>query len=909
MGKVATYFHALNSGVHDPSALARVDLQRIRLASEQQTNLLCKANGPAFLRPGTEYLTSTHGNTVCRLKEFVFGASDAALMEFTDSAMRVRVNDILITRPAVTSTVTSGDFSSSAGWTLTATSGASSGIALGLLQLQALARGSLASASQTVVVNQVGTEHALRIVVQRGPVVFRCGSTVGGDEYIAETNLETGTHSLAFTPTTATFSIQFKSSLSVIKYVDSCTVEAAGAMVIPAPWAEADLGKVRFAQSADVVFVSADGYQQRKIERRAPRSWSIVLYKADDGPFTAGRTRAVKLVSSAVEGNATLSADGSFFTPDHVGALFKLTHEGQNAQVNLAGNGVYTDPFRVTGVVSTDYNDRDWLYAITGVWSGTLRWYRSFDGKDTGFKQFKKDTTGPNIDITANVSTFNSDVDNNAIIWYRLGFEDGAYTSGTATVSVNYDGGGGAGICRVTDYVNSTSVLVEILTPFKNTTITDNWQEGEWSAAQIWPSAVAFSDGRLWWSGQDRLWGSVSDAFASFDEEVEGDSGPISRSIATGGVNDTQWLLSLQRLIVGTEGAVTTAKSSSLDEPLTPTSITLKDSATTGVASIDPIKVDGRGLFVERAGAALMELVFDGAANDYIATQLSKLTTELFSSGVHAVAVQRRPDTRIWSVMNDGSCVCCVYEPAQEVLAFIPVETDGTFESVAVLPALAQDRVYFSIARSINGSTVRYVEKMALDTEVKPSTLCKVMDAFKVVTNGPASATVSGLTHLIGETVVVWADGAPVETSQGVRAEFVVNGSGVITLPSAKSNIVVGLPYRARYKSARLAYAAEGGTAMLQKKKVDSLGMILTDFCRFGIKYGWKFDDPHRPLYPLPVLTNGSAGAEIVLSDIHDEEPVTFGGQWDTDARVCIEVNSPYCGTFLGLVMSITTNG
>jgi hypothetical protein len=50
------------------------------------------------------------------------------------------------------------------------------------------------------------------------------------------------------------------------------------------------------------------------------------------------------------------------------------------------------------------------------------------------------------------------------------------------------------------------------------------------------------------------------------------------------------------------------------------------------------------------------------------------------------MAVQRRPDTRVWVVMNDGSCVCVVYEPLEEVLAFIPVVTDGTFESVAVLP-------------------------------------------------------------------------------------------------------------------------------------------------------------------------------------------------------------------------------
>jgi hypothetical protein len=101
---------------------------------------------------------------------------------------------------------------------------------------------------------------------------------------------------------------------------------------------------------------------------------------------------------------------------------------------------------------------------------------------------------------------------------------------------------------------------------------------------QIWPSSVTFAEGRLWWSGSDRLWGSVSDGFEDFDDTTEGDSGPISRSIATGGVNDTQWMLGPSRLLIGTEGAVSTVKSSSFDEPLTPTNLSIKDSSSTGAA-------------------------------------------------------------------------------------------------------------------------------------------------------------------------------------------------------------------------------------------------------------------------------------------------------------------------------------
>lgn len=900
----------MNVGVQDRKHLLRVDLERMRLAAEEQTNILALTTGPGFMRPGLEFLTTTASNAVCRLKEFVFSATDAALLEFADMSLRVKVADQTITRPAVTAAVVNGDFSSGTGWTLTATSGATSAVSGGYLNLTAQARGSTAYAAQAVTVNEPGIEHALRISIERGPVTFRCGSTSGADDLIAETTLLTGTHSLAFTPNGAAFHIQFKSSLRPLKRVDSVTVEPAGQMVLPTIWEDDQLPLVRTAQSADVVFVACKGKRQKRIERRGTRSWSIVDYKADDGPFTLSRTRAVKLKASVTEGNGTLTADGPFFTPQHVGALFRLSSSGAQQSFKLAGPGTYTQPFRVTGVKGDDYNDRNWTYSVAGTWAGTLRWERSFDEEDTGYKAFRATGASSDILITTNVASANNgDNDDNAIIYYRLGFNDTSYTSGVAEITFDYDGGGGDGICRVVGFTSDTQVDIEVLQPFKSTEYTDRWQEGEWSDAQIHPSAVVLADGRLWWGGEDREWGSVSDGFDSFDDTIEGDSGPIIRSIATGGVNDVQWMMALQRLLIGTEGTVATMKSSSFDEPLTPTNNSIKETTTTGAAPIDPVKIDGKGLFVERSGTALMELSFDGASGDYIATQLSKLVTDIFQVGVKAMAVQRRPDTRIWVLMEDGGAVCVVYEPLEEVLAFIPVQTDGAFESVAVLPSSKQDRVYFVVRRNVNGSTVRYVEKMALDSDVRPSTLCKVMDAFKSGVNSPASAVINVGPHLQGKSVVVWADGAPIETTQGVPAQFVVDGSGNATLPAPVSSWAAGLPYDARYKSSRLAYGAERGTAILQKKKVDKVGMVMTDFVRCGIRYGSDLDNPVRPMDPLPQQKDGITAQAIVMSDINDEEPFVFPGSWDLDARACIKWQSPYTATILGLVVSVTTNG
>ncbi|MCO5159623.1 MAG: hypothetical protein M9939_00685 [Mesorhizobium sp.] len=908
MASVRTFLHAMNVGVHDSTALTRIDLERMRLAAETQTNFMAKATGPGFMRPGLEYLFTTTG--VSWLKEFVFGATDASNMLFSDEEMRIVVDDALLTRPAVTATVSSGTFAASAGWTLSATDGATATISGGYLNLTAAARGSTATATQTVAINETDTEHAFRIVVERGPVLFRCGSSSGGEQYITETSLKTGIHSLSFTPTGANAYIQFKNDDRMLRRVDSIAIESAGVVSIATPWASDDLPLMRFAQSADVVFVACEGHQPRRIERRAARSWSVVLYGPDDGPFTAERTRKVKLKPSVTEGNGTLTADGNFFNANHVGALFKLFHEGQSTQVVLGAAGQFTDPIRVTGVYqpSTGALDRQWTYEVAGTFVADIWNQRSFDAEDSGYVDYRQSSGGVVLaPITAPTggAVTQVDQDQNAIIYYRLGIKDGGYTSGSATITITYSGGGGDGICRVVGYTSPTQVDIEVLTPFKNTTYTDDWQEGEWSANRTYPSAVCLADGRLWWSGSDKLWGSISDAFEGFDEDLEGDAGPINRSIATGGVNATQWLMSLQRLIAGTEGAVAVAKSSSLDEPITPSNLSIRNSSTTGAAPVNPAMIDTRGLFIERAGRAVMEVVFDGAAGDYVVTQLSKLTTDLFSSGVKSLAVQRRPDTRIWLVMDDGSCVCCLYEPAQEVLAFIPIETDGTFESVSVLPAEEQDRVYFVVARTIGGSTVRYVEKMALDSEVAPDTYCYVMDSFvRPQGVGSPSTTVSVGAHLAGETVVCWADGAPLESAPGVRRTFVVDGSGNITVPSAVTDAVAGLPYRARYKSARLAYGATGGSALLQKKHVSQIGPIMTNFTRFGVKFGADFTTMYAP----PVNVGGVAASEIQTS-IVDEVAFSFGGYWDTDSRVCLEINSPYTATVMGIITDVTTNG
>lgn len=902
--------HALNVGVIDANKLHRVDLERMRLGAETQTNLIPTTVGPAFFRPGFEFLKATKGSARAYLLPFIAGGDDAYVLELTDSFLKVWDPDTAqpISRPTVASSITNGTFASSTGWTLASTSGQSSTIAGNELKLTATAKGGKAIGKQTVATTSGGILHALRILISVGPVVFRCGSTDGDDDLVAETELHTGWHSLAFVPAGSNFYIQFSNTRRMQKKVASVGVEAAGDMQLPTPWVLAKLPLVRIDQSVDVAYCACEGVRRQMIERRGNGaaeglSWSVVDYNPDDGQFLVAPSASITLTPSAIEGNTTLTASEPFFKSTHVGALFRLVHRGQRVTQKLSAAKRYTDPIMISGVNEPDYNERDFTTTITGTWVGTLRTQRSFDGEDIEFHDFRRETGSSTIDITGNAAFTNDDNEDNAIEWVRVGFD--SYTSGEATVDLVYDGGQGEGICRVTAFTDSQHVAVEVLKPFKGTHATADWQEGEWSDAQSQPAAVVFHEGRLFWFGEDRIAGSISDAYDSFDETFEGDAGPIVRAIAIGGRNQARWGLSASTLFVGCDARVAQIMASSLGEIITPDNTGVKRAGQVGVAKIAPafVGVD-RALFVERAGTSIYELSYSAEDAQYLSTEFSKLTTDILASGVEGMAVQIRPDQRIWMPTTDGDCVLCLFEPVHKVAAFVPIAlSEGdVIESVCVVPAEEQDRVFASIRRSVNGSTVRYVERLALDREAMPATLCKCVDSFVTFS---AAQLVTGLTHLVGRTVVAWADGAPVVDDDGVVREFEVDSDGQVLLPDRVDSGVIGLAYQGRYKSARLEYGANGMTTLDRRKSVTKAGFLLADYVRDGIRFGQKFSD----LASMPLMgPNGARATNVVSGVPEDEDAATITGEIKLDARLCFEVNSPNPATIRAIIMGIATS-
>lgn len=890
MARENTALVAFNRGRVSQLALARTDIKRIALSAETMTNWVPRVLGSMSLRAGLGYLGSSKSDNTARYVPFVFSTDDTALVELTALVMRVWISDTVLTRVSVSTAITNGEFLTDvSGWTDDDEAGGTSSWDAGYLRL--VGDGTAAAIrtqSVTVAAADQNVEHALRIVVNRGPVTLRVGSTSGGDDYITETELGTGIHSLAFTPTGSPVYVRFLSRLERIIYVDSCTIEAAGVVELTSPWPAAALDDIRYDQSGDVIFLACDGYQQRRIERRRARSWSIVTYYAEDGPFRTENTGPITLTPSSLTGNANLTASAALFRSTHVGALFRVTSVGQSVTGSVTSiASTFTSPIRVTGVSP----ERTFTIVISGTWTGTVVLQRSLTS-----------ASGPWSDVagkswTANTTETYDDALDNQIVWYQLGCKASGWGSGTISLSLSIATGSITGIGRVISFSTSVLVSVEILSAFGGTTASDIWSEGRWSDYRGWPSAVAFAEGRLWWAGKDFLDGSVSDAFTSFDDTFEGDAGPIARSIGSGPVDTINWLLSSQRLLVGTEGSEIVAKASTQDEPITPTACSLRAVSTQGSAAVQAVKIDKRGVYVQRGGTRVMELSI-GDDLEYGSTDLTLLCPEIGTPSITRMAVQRQPDTRIHAMRSDGTVALGVFDKAESVLCWCDIETDGDVEDVVILPGddgTGEDSVYYLVKRTINGSTKRYLERWALESQCIGATLNRQADSF-VVWTGSSSTTITGLSHLEGESVVVWAGGKDLGT-------YTVTSGQITGVSESVTSAVIGVAYEAAFKSSKLS-RAQGGTALTQPKRISHLGLVLVNAHYQGLQYG----PDSATLEDMPLVENGTAVASNTVHATYDEMSFEFPGRWDTDSRLYLKAMAPRPCTVLAAIMSVETH-
>lgn len=890
--------YALNAGAVDKEALSRIDLEKMRLAGEHPvTNWLPRVMGPMTLRPGLQHLDTLSQET--RMVPFIRDSDTTGLLLFGDQVVAIYDNDGAPVPVATASTaITNPTFTAGGGgWSDVSDTGAGTdGVAtLGVSgTVELIATKYRAAATQQSVSVSGGDQtvaHTLRITVTRGPVFFRVGSTSGGEDVYNETRLFTGTHKLTFTPGVATIYIRFRSEDQVARYVSDCRFEhtalgGAGELTLPTPWETADLPYLAWDQSADVLFLADGTYQQRRIERRGASSWSIVLYQTRNGPLQAPDTDKVTLAGSAVAINGNLTSNIPYFKSSHVGCLFELTHDADYVSEQLTGLNQTTDYVTVRGLFSSTvtFDDRNLgltLDFTTGSFVGTIALERSTDTDAAVWSTVET--------YTADHSSTYNDEQTNLIAHYR--WRVIAYTSGYAQATLNYASGSTTGLVRVVSYTDDQTVGYEVIKRLSSTGATGNWRGPVWSDDLGWPRVPQFRDDRLHWFLGGRDYASIVDDYDNFDDSVEGDSGPISRSVGAGADEGVRWALDMDRFVVGTSGFVASIQASDFNEVVTPTSYTVRIGPTLGASFVPPVQIDDVAIMADKTNRRLYDVFAPEGSAKIKSTDVTRLNPSAVSGGIVAMAVQRQPDTRIYVVLDNGDCAVVTYERDEKVIAFTTFTTDGDFEDVVVLPATRQDDVFFVV----NRSGVRCLEKLANEADQKAVATCGLVDAHKTLTGSISSIT--GGTHLASRTVYVWADGA-------YRGTFALDGSGGAALGTTYARVVYGLSYDAEFTSVKLAYAAQLGTGVGQTKIVKRAAPILSNSTLGGLTIGSSSSRADA----LPPYYNGAARTDSQFVEHYDEEPFPIPGEWDADARIYLKAQSHYGPkTIQGIVMDIET--
>ena len=386
MARASPIVSNFTAGLLTPYKDGRVDLSKYYNGARIMQNMVTLPWGPAQRRPGWRHIAETKNSAKqSRLFDFEFSTEQTYSIEVGERYFRFFRNKGRIVVPATTAVITNGDFASDiSGWTnkSTGTGAISHDATNGRMNLAGGGAGNIAWAEQAVNTNETGQEHvvAFQVVGDAGDTIrIRVGTTTGGDELLENTEVRTGFHAIAFTPSTGTTYLQFQNENNKTVQVDKVSLIGSGGsgtvpVEIETPYLEGDLFRFKKSQSFDVMYVLARKYRTRELKRRGHTTWSLEDYLFEDGPYLPQNVDSDKtLTPSAVTGSGiTVTATGHEpFQATDVGRLIRLTHGATTGYALITG---FTSATQVTADVKTD------LGGTTATETWRLGLYSDTDG-------------------------------------------------------------------------------------------------------------------------------------------------------------------------------------------------------------------------------------------------------------------------------------------------------------------------------------------------------------------------------------------------------------------------------------------------------------------------------------------------------------------------------------------------
>lgn len=641
----------------------RVDTAAYQVALRTARNVIIHPTGGVSNRAGTRFLAPVNDHTYPpRLIDFQFKTTDSYILEFGDHYMRVIRNDGHVVEAAKTIT----NITQANPAVVTAAShGYTTGDEIYIDSVAGMTK-----------VNQ-----------QRYKVVVLTGNTFELHNQVTNANVN---------------------STSYSAYTSGGTAARIYTLTTPYDWE--DLLELAYVQSADVMTLTHPSYPPAELARTGHSNWTLTTIST--GPAitfprgeavtvgTAGAVTYLYRVTAHKQDTLEESLPGLNTTTRTITAITKANPAVVSSAAHGFSNG---DEVYIESVVGmTEVNGR--RFVIANVAAGTFELqgidstsYTTYSSGGTANQTFVRITNGA---VTAN----------NTIAWSAV--------TGAERYSIYKFSSGSYGIIGQTE---ALSFVDSNIAP--DTSISYPRAKQPFQDAGDYPATCSYYEQRRVFGGSDNepdtTYFSQTGNHSNFNVSSPlQDDDAITLTLSARQVNKIRHYVPVTDLITFTSGSEWRINSGT-DSAFAFDTVRQKPQSEWGCSYLRPILIGTTIIFAEENNMRVRSLGYSFQIDAYTGTSLSLLASHLLEyNTIVDWAYARTPDPRIYAIRDDGTMLTLTFDQEQEVIAWTRWDTDGTFERVNSLRNSTgvvggEEGVYVVVRRVVNGSTVRYIEKVA----------------------------------------------------------------------------------------------------------------------------------------------------------------------------------------------------
>jgi len=719
-----------------------------------------------------------------------------------------------------------------------------------------------------------------------------------GTKFIAE--VKTSSKKTRLIPfefsTVQTYILEFGDQYMRVYKDQGQVLDSGSAFEISTPYLEAELFDLKFAQSADVMYITHPNHEVEKLSRTGHTNWTLTDVDFTDGPYLSTNSTTTTLTPASAAVGTSVNFTASAVTGINNGDGFQTTDVGRLISFN-SGIAKITGRTNTTVVVCTILTafantdaKTDWKLGAfsdtTGhpscvsffeqrlAFAGTTAEPQTLYFSKSG--DYENMTAGTNAD-DAMIYTIASNQVN------RI-----RYLKAQRTLIVGTTGG---------EFTVSADGTDAAITP-SNIVIK---KQSSYGTANV--DAIPAGNAVLFLQKAKRKIRELSYNFDT-DGYVAPDLTILNDIVTKSGINEMSYQQEPDSILWcvrddGVLAGLTYQRSENviawhrhiLGGKFGEATITVTDFANIADGTkIVFTKSDGTTTTFTSATSATSGKFHSTSSNNQTATNLKTL----IDADADFTATVSTNTVTIKETTPQASGFLTISSGDTTRLASTD-EAHAVVESAASISGtLTEDEFYVIVKRTINGSTKRFVEVFAnFDFDENDATDFKFLDSH-LTYDGSATSTLSGLSHLEGQTVSVLADGSTHATK--------IVSSGSISLDRSTTKAVVGLAYDSVLQTMRIEGGAAEGTSQGKTKRISKV--VLRLFETVGVKVGPTL----AKLETVPFRTTSSDLSAPVNTLLAGDREIEFRDDYNSDGFIFIKQDQPLPLSVLAIYPTVVTS-